>query len=193
MEDKMDRKTFFKKGFFKLLEPLMDAFDGLVEMSAPSGLRPPGAVEEALFRQLCTRCDECIKACPQASIRRASETDNLPEGTPVIYPQEGPCYLCDALYCVEACSEDALLRAEKEEIRMGVAVVEREKCFAWRREDPSCDYCYTRCPFPDKAIKMIKGGGPVVIKEACVGCGLCEYYCVTGQKAITIVPQRSRR
>jgi MauM/NapG family ferredoxin protein len=186
----MDRKTFFKKGLFMLVEPFMDALEGLGQKAAPRGLRPPGAVEETLFLKLCTRCDECIVACPQSSIRAATEGEDLPQGTPAIYPQEGPCYLCDSLYCVEACPEGALKWVEKEEIDMGIAVVDRDKCFAWRREDPSCDYCYTRCPFPDKAIRMIKNGGPVVDRDACVGCGLCEYFCVTGQKAITVVSRR---
>lgn len=187
----MDRITFFKKGFLMLMEPFMGAFENLTEVSAPRGLRPPGAVEESLFQRLCTKCDECIKACPQSSIRRASRLEeDIPEGTPVIVPYEGPCYLCDSLYCVEACPEGALRWMGKEQIRMGIAAVDPKKCFRWRREDLSCDYCYTRCPFPGKAIRMVKGGGPVVMKDACVGCGLCEYYCVTGDKAVTVLPLR---
>ena len=189
-QDKIDRITFFKKGFFKLVEPLMEVIDGVTKVPIPRGLRPPGAVEESLFVSLCTKCDDCIQACPQSSIRSASTVDDVPEGTPLIFPEEGPCYLCDSLYCVEACPEEALRWVEKKEIRMGIAVVDRDKCFRWKREDLSCDYCYTRCPFPGEAIKMVKKGGPMVFKDVCVGCGLCEYYCVTGEKAITIIPQR---
>jgi Pyruvate/2-oxoacid:ferredoxin oxidoreductase delta subunit len=76
---------------------------------------------------------------------------------------------------------------------MGTAVVNKDKCFAWKQEDPSCDYCHIRCPFPDTAIKMVKGGGPVVVKDKCIGCGLCEYFCVPRDKAITILPARAAK
>lgn len=191
MNNKIDRKTFFKHGLLKILEPFSDVLEGLADLSRAEGLRPPGAVDEAEFLRLCTKCDECIIACPQSSIRRAIETDDLPVGTPILHPAEGPCYLCEPLHCAMACPEGALVPVEQKEVRMGVAEVDRDKCFAWKQEDPSCDYCYTRCPLPDEAIKMVKGGGPIVLDSACVGCGLCEYYCVPGDKAITITPERS--
>ena len=60
-----------------------------VDRVMPKGdyLRPPGAVGEVEFLSLCTRCDECIKACPAKAIRRSNGLMDVAIGTPVIVPK----------------------------------------------------------------------------------------------------------
>ncbi|MEE9165139.1 MAG: 4Fe-4S dicluster domain-containing protein [Nitrospinota bacterium] len=150
-------------------------------------LRPPGAVEEESFLKLCTRCDDCINACPHHSIKRASERDV--EGTPVIFPREMPCYLCEDLSCIKACKTDALIPVERERVKMGVAKIKKKRCLAWA--DQPCQYCVTKCPFSEEAI-YLDDFKPVIREEKCTGCGICEQVCLTiNQSApITITPSR---
>jgi len=51
-------------------------------------VRPPGALPEADFLSACTRCDDCIKACPHLVIRKAGiEVGKDVATTPIIVPE----------------------------------------------------------------------------------------------------------
>ena len=90
-------------------------------------LRPPGAADEALFLERCTQCGDCAKVCPYGSI-----TFHPQNGTPVIFADRMPCYLCEDVPCIAACATEALLPVEgREQIRMGLAVVSHQVCTAW--------------------------------------------------------------
>lgn len=162
-------------------------------------LRPPGAVAEAEFLQKCLRCGRCAHACPYQAVQMADLADGLAIGTPVIVPREVPCYLCPDLPCVKACPSGALDPELKEaaKTRMGTAVIsEREECLSLK--GLRCEVCYRACPLIDKAITVenylnIKTGRhaifePVVHKQACAGCGLCEKACVLERPAIVVRP-----
>src|SRR5256885_3395681 len=73
-------------------------------------LRPPGAVVEELFLDRCTRCGDCLPACPYGSIKKDVAT-----GYPVIFANESPCYLCEDFPCIAACETEALLPVRSEE------------------------------------------------------------------------------
>ena len=137
-------------------------------------LRPPGAVEETTFLELCTRCDDCVKACTHNSIKKTSEK-NIEE-TPVIIPKETPCHLCEDMSCIKSCKTGALLPVERENVKMGVAKIKKSRCFAW--DGQPCQFCFMKCPFPDEAI-YFDDFRPVVREEKCTGCGLCEQVCLT--------------
>jgi ferredoxin len=54
-------------------------------------LRPPGAISEKQFLQSCSRCDECIHACPKDAIVRAPKKMGfLVYNTPYIDPMRNP-------------------------------------------------------------------------------------------------------
>ena len=148
-------------------------------------LRPPGAVEEASFLELCTRCDECINACPHHSIKKSSQKDI--QGTPVIFPRETPCFLCEDLPCIKPCTTGALIPVEKENVRMGVAQIKKSRCFAWDGQD--CQLCITKCPFPEDAI-YLDDFRPVIREDRCTGCGICEQVCLTinSSASIRVIP-----
>ncbi|TAJ07663.1 MAG: 4Fe-4S dicluster domain-containing protein [Nitrospirae bacterium] len=146
-------------------------------------LRPPGAVAEALFLERCTRCGDCLKVCPYGSIKPEPKS-----GTPVIFPDETPCHLCEDFPCISACGTEALLSvAGREEVAMGVAVVSHRICTAGQ----GCHACVSRCPTEALAMDF-DSFRLVVMKERCVGCGLCEQTCktVNDKVAITITPTR---
>jgi len=131
-------------------------------------LRPPGAVEEARFLERCTKCGDCLPACPYGSIKKDPAT-----GYPVLFANESPCYLCDDFPCIAACETEALLPVgSRAEVRMGVAVVSRADCTA----DQGCRFCLAKCPVEALSVDFTDPY-PVVDQQKCVGCGICEQVC----------------
>jgi ferredoxin-type protein NapG len=146
-------------------------------------LRPPGAADEALFLERCTKCGDCAKVCPYGSI-----TFHPQNGTPVIFADQMPCYLCEDVPCIAACATEALLPvAGREQIRMGLAVVSHRVCTAGQ----GCHACVSKCP-TDALSMDFDRQRLVVTTERCVGCGLCEQVCqtVNDQVAIRVTPFR---
>ncbi|MCX5724960.1 MAG: 4Fe-4S binding protein [Nitrospirae bacterium] len=146
-------------------------------------LRPPGAVDEAQFLERCTKCSDCATACPHGSI-----TFHQQDGTPVIFADQMPCYVCDDVPCIAACATEALSPVEGPgQIRMGVAIVSHRFCTAGQ----GCHACASKCP--TDALSMDFGAQRLSVRtERCVGCGLCEQVCrtVNDQVAIRVTPFR---
>ena len=78
---------------------------------------------------------------------------------------------------------------------MGTAVIiDRETCLSIR--GLRCEVCYRQCPLIDKAITIeprhnTRTGEhtimePVIHKEKCVGCGICEKSCVLPKSVIVV-------
>ena len=148
-------------------------------------LRPPGAIEEDDFLKKCIRCRKCEEACPYFSIKMAHGEWGLKMGTPFIYPQDIPCYLCADWPCIDVCPTSALEPVESmEQVTMGQAIIDETICFAFN--GIICRACYERCPIYTKAIILRDELFPEVIKEHCVGCGICEHVCPTNPKAIVV-------
>lgn len=143
-------------------------------------LRPPGAVHEDLFLERCTKCGDCIEACPHDAIEQL-----LVQETPAIYPGETPCQLCEDFPCVNVCETEALMPLNTySEVRMGLAKVSRNVCTAGN----GCNACVSKCP--TQAIAMDFGTFLVAVdEELCVGCGVCQYICgtVNDRAAIRVV------
>jgi ferredoxin-type protein NapG len=152
-------------------------------------LRPPGAVGNKEFLALCTRCDECLKACPHGSIRKLNKDFDIADGTPIVVPDETPCYLCDDFPCVRACKEGALIGVDnKENVKMGKANINNSNCMAWGVQ--FCEHCVRNCPVPGAI--YLEEGKPIVRRDICVGCGVCENICHTVNQllAIKVVPEQ---
>ncbi|MEK7433025.1 MAG: 4Fe-4S dicluster domain-containing protein [Cyanobacteriota bacterium] len=173
-DDKIiDRKKFIKKGFFQFFNVFQDFF-GEIKAISYSPIRPPGAIEEKLFLDTCVKCGKCIDACEQNSIKFSGMEASFIMGYPVISPKERPCFACDDLSCMKACPSGALVFTEKKDLKIGLAIVDKERCITYSGEE--CDICVKSCPFPDIAIKIDDNKNPSVL-EPCIGCGLCEYWC----------------
>lgn len=133
--------------------------------------RPPWALQpDARFTDACTRCGDCLRACPRGVL--SAGDGGFPE---IAFTRVG-CSLCGD--CARACSTGAIGAPD------GTA-------FAWRvRIAPSCllqhgvecrlcgDACDTR------ALRFVPARGGIaqlqVDAAACTGCGDCVAPCPVG-------------
>jgi polyferredoxin len=174
--------------------------DWLKMQPSPYQLRPPGAVEDDLMSR-CIRCGECLRICPTSALQPAIQEAGV-EGlwTPILLPRLGYCdFACHA--CGEVCPTQAIPPLSLEEKRMkviGKAYIDENRCIAWA-DHTDCIVCEEMCPLPEKAIQLeerqvnlVDGSQktvnlPHVLRERCIGCGICEYKCpVKGESAIRV-------
>lgn len=150
-------------------------------------LRPPGAVDQFTFSQVCSRCGLCEKACPADAIGLEI---NRAGGLPFIVAREQPCVICSDLSCMKVCPTGALKLVEHpSQIRMGVAAVDHFACLrcTWREDQPpqDCRLCIEVCPLGEAAIGL-DVHDMVTVRDGCTGCGLCEHRCPTEPPAIWV-------
>ena len=103
-------------------------------------------------------------------------------------PCEPECTLCGVVCPSQAIK--ALPLEEKQQAKIGTAIVKPGLCLAWA-EERSCMVCQEVCPYG--AIIPVQSDGlmvpaPVVRPQRCIGCGFCEYHCPVLIPAITIQP-----
>ncbi|MDE0333149.1 MAG: 4Fe-4S dicluster domain-containing protein [Nitrospinae bacterium] len=185
-----DRRAFLRKGPFAFIQAVLtESRAGGADTPRPP-LRPPGAAPEEEFLELCCGVGACAEVCPAEAIRLVPGEGDSGVLHPIIVPQEAACIVCEDLACMKACPSGALTLVSREEIRIGRAQVNPDRCLAWSGTDPGCDYCVDRCPLGKQAIRLERAGpvrGPVVDK-GCVGCGVCEYFCPAQPSAIRVYP-----
>lgn len=144
--------------------------------------RPPGAVAEAQFIAGCTRCGDCIEACPYDAIRKAPERLGNVAGTPIIEADTAACMMCDDFPCIASCDPGVLTSAIAP--IMGTARIKPHLCLA--HHHTTCSVCVERCPV-DGAI-TVADGKPMVEEDHCTGCGVCRYVCPAPENAILLMP-----
>ena len=159
-------------------------------------IRPPGATLTD-FTSVCMRCGECVRVCPTQGLQ-----PSLLEGgwqnvfTPHLVPRLGYCsFTCDA--CIQVCPTGAIppitLR-EKQQTPIGLASINTDRCLPWAY-NTICSVCEEMCPLAEKSIRqeevevtnaqrdVITLKRPYVLRELCIGCGICEYHCPAGGEA----------
>ena len=152
-------------------------------------LRPPGAVAETAFLAGCTRCGDCIRACPHQAIRLAPERLRAAAGTPIIDPAEQPCLMCADTPCITACTPGVLRRQTEASVpAIGVARIATVDCLA--HQGTTCSSCSERCPV-EGAITLTNGR-PQVAADACTGCGICHHVCPAPRNAVLVMPRMRR-
>lgn len=145
--------------------------------------RPPGAIAEEPFLAGCTRCSDCVDACPHTAIVHASQRIASIAGTPIIDPDVQPCLMCEDFPCITACKPGVLSQGVAK-IMIGTARVTQHLCLA--HHGTTCTVCSERCPV-ENAIE-VKDGKPEVFEDACTGCGVCRYVCPAPENAILLMP-----
>jgi len=200
----MNRRRFFRDGLRELLRPLGGAIDKFAEAAkqisdleslasnqtpppiAPhTWVRPPGAVSEQLFPDMCRRSGECVRVCPVQCIK-LDPSGYKGSGAAYIDPEETACIVCADTPCMKACPTGAIVSVSREDIDLGTALWHEDTCL--RRDGGSCTMCVDRCPMGSAAIRL-REGRIEVVEDGCVGCGVCQHDCPTYPRSITVVPR----
>ena len=153
----------------------------LMKPSVGTSIRPPGAVDPVLYNLLCSRCGNCIKACPTNIIIPYPDfNDPLSWMTPAISFKTGYC-LETCNICGKVCPTGAITLfsvAAKPDLFMGIAEINTENCYLTNNRE--CIKCREACKY--NAVEFLQGSNvlimrPVIDKLTCVGCGACEVVC----------------
>jgi ferredoxin-type protein NapG len=193
MDDKsITRREFFKQNLGHVVESVKEVVNAAWGDEHPHQssetvlqlIRPPGALPEEEFLEKCTRCNECVKVCPEEAIMKFVGEGNVNHLTPMLSLRKTACVLCEDLPCIKVCESKALVFPEScLHVRMGTAVVNEKLCYAYQGSD--CDYCLKECPEDIGAITF-ENRRPKVNADLCTGCGLCENVCPARQAAIVV-------
>jgi len=173
-------------------------------------IRPPGSIPENEFLDKCIRCEACVRicqsngACLQPDGIRGSLLDLW---APVANMRKGYCeHGCNL--CGQVCPTEAILPLtleQKQHTSMGLAYFNKNLCIPYAKYE-DCIVCEEHCPTPDKAIKIeekdtvLPDGtvkrikSPYIIKELCIGCGICEFKCpLPGEAGIVVNAEQALR
>ena len=133
-------------------------------------IRPPWALAETEFTDRCTRCNDCLGACPE-HILVASDG-----GFPTVDFKRGACTFCGD--CAAACQPLALVRGAGIPAWRYKAVV-GPTCLP--NKGVECRVCGDFCDV--RAIRFTPRLGssplPAIAEDLCTGCGACLAPCPT--------------
>lgn len=210
----MDRRQFFRKGLKNAADAALSAANKKVSSKAAHWVRPPFAEPELDFLLNCTRCGDCITACPHhvifpLSIKRGAEV----AATPALDLLNKGCHLCEDWPCMSACQTGALQaptapplenpeeknstnhqenrKNHKQEIESTpklappkLANAAIDQQHCLPYQGPECGACRGSCPIPGTLLWHEEK--PTINEQSCVGCGLCREACISQPPAITI-------
>ncbi len=132
-------------------------------------IRPPGAVEESLFVDGCTRCGACVAACPERILGKSQG------GFPEVDFARGGCTFCGI--CADVCEPRAMVRPPARARAWPLMAAFGETCLAERGVE--CRVCGERCA--PRAIRFRPRAGkpaaPALDSARCSGCGECVAAC----------------
>jgi len=136
--------------------------------SRASAFRPPWSLQESLFVEHCTRCDDCLTACPTGLLVKGEG------GFPLADFTQGYCTFCGD--CARACTTGAIGRdLTRTPWFFGIAI--GEACLT--RQNVDCRICGEQCDV--SAIRFAPRLGGVFLPEinnsSCNGCGACIAPC----------------
>lgn len=156
------------------------AFLGAARPGREDVMRPPWALPEQEFLAACTRCNNCVDACPTGLLVKGAGGYPEADFTPGRAPEA--CTFCGD--CVNAC-QDMALRQQPEQAPWALHAAFTADCLAQR--NVVCRTCGEYCDAGAIRFPPVLGGvaKPQLDTAACTGCGACLADCPT--HAIRIV------
>ena len=166
------------------------------DQSASRPVRPPGSVPESEFLQLCIRCGECFKVCPNnvlqaEGFQQGLEGFGLRRSLPI---GRAASRVATPVARFVRPARFVPCRWKRNASRMGLAIVNEQTCLPYADRE-ACQLCVTNAmprvmrrssssastPQVDADGQPIEGTGyprsRVVNADRCVGCGLCQTRC----------------
>lgn len=146
---------------------------GKIKSDAPRPIRPPWALAESEFANMCTRCSDCIDACPEQIISVGSG------GYPEVDLGLGECTFC--ANCVDACDVAAFKSPVQNEYLPAEAwqldIQINDKCLS--NNGVVCRACEEGCDYEAVAFQIKTAGvaEPAISSDKCTGCGACITVC----------------
>lgn len=141
-------------------------------------IRPPWALNESLFVESCSRCSDCVSACPQGIISAGDA------GFPEVSFKQGECTFCAD--CIRACKTGALDAS----VLSQQIVDQASRQQAWNLDVSIqsnclslnavvCRACGDNCETQAIRFKLKVGGisEPQILEDDCTGCGACVAVC----------------
>jgi MauM/NapG family ferredoxin protein len=196
----LSRRQFLAAAGTALAAAGLFAAEPAAARATPHRILPPGALNPE-FLARCIRCGICLKVCPTSGLQPSMGAAGWAGAwTPVLVPRLGHCdYTCNA--CGQNCPTDAIPPLDLETKRtmvIGQASIDRNRCIPWA-DNRNCLVCEEMCPLPEKAILLeavtvqtVQGETvevklPHVLRDRCIGCGICENRCpLNGEAAIRV-------
>jgi len=207
----LDRRSFFRQGLRKASEIAVKEVEAHIKRKI-RWIRPPYALAELEFLLTCTRCGDCISACPhQVIFPLPASVGTQIAGTPALDLLNKACHLCPEWHCLKVCQPRALRLPQTEhendksfenqsdtsniavknkvEIipiplpRLALSKLDESRCLPYK--GPECGACRGVCPVEGAMVWNMEK--PRIIKELCVGCALCRVACIVEPKAIAIL------
>lgn len=133
--------------------------------------RPPYAIDEALFLEICNGCGDCVKVCP-------TEIITLQQDKAYLNLDMNHCTHCGQ--CVDSCDSNALNRTESNKIDAIPKFTSNCNNYLGTR----CQVCVSSCP--QNAISIAPEQLPKVDESLCDGCSICRSDCYMGSVVMEI-------
>ncbi len=196
----MDRRAFFTRGAGKVAQTVTKHAAEKARENASRWIRPPFAIEELDLLIGCSRCGDCISACPHGIIFPLSSKLGVKVfNTPAMDLNNHGCHLCEDWPCVQACEKDVLKFSElvnAEEAgeeksnaavirpmpKMAQVSINTKTCLPY--SGPECGACRV-CPVEGAMVWSMER--PSINMELCTGCALCREACIVEPKAIDVL------
>lgn len=158
-----------------------------------TAIRPPWALNESLFIDSCSRCSDCVSACPQGIISAGDA------GFPEVSFKQGECTFCAD--CIRACKTGALdasvlsqpiahQASQLQSSQLQSSQFQSSQQQAWNLDVSIlsnclslnavvCRACGDNCETQAIRFKLKVGGisEPQILEDDCTGCGACVAVC----------------